>query len=218
MRSSRFAVEDGLRRGSRHADRSRPSTNGPASECGECAGSSGSATALGGASCARRASPSEPPVKGPARAWAAGASRAPLLFSSGCGGNRPVGGGRADCVVDRRHESFGFEDFDLCAAERQVSDVLRSVGGRASGAPGIGNRFVGHDAERCVAARDLGLRDLIHASVADWRRVVGPSAGSRRDSWPRGRPRTRVELEHRSLDGHGEGWKQTGDVVGFEGG
>jgi hypothetical protein len=30
--------------------------------------------------------------------------------------------------------------------------------------------------------------------------------------------RTRVELEHRSLEGHGEGWKQTGDVVGFEGG
>jgi hypothetical protein len=30
--------------------------------------------------------------------------------------------------------------------------------------------------------------------------------------------RRRVELEHRSLAGHGEGWKQTGAGVGFEGG
>jgi hypothetical protein len=30
--------------------------------------------------------------------------------------------------------------------------------------------------------------------------------------------RTRVEVEHRSLDRHGDGWEQTGDAVDSEGG
>jgi len=62
----------------------------------------------------------------------------------------------------------------------------------------------------------------VDGSECDWARVLAYEPPSRvAFSWdlnPQTSEFTRVELEHRNIDRHGEGWRSVRDAVGSEGG
>jgi uncharacterized protein YndB with AHSA1/START domain len=65
--------------------------------------------------------------------------------------------------------------------------------------------------ERVVFSWDIG---------AQWQIETDPARTSEVEVWffAEAPERTRVELEHRHLDRHGDGWEQTRDAVGGDGG
>jgi uncharacterized protein YndB with AHSA1/START domain len=93
--------------------------------------------------------------------------------------------------------------------------------------PRVGGRIYdrGTDGTECHWARVLAYEppDRVVFSWdigAQWQIETDPARTSEVEVWflAEAPERTRVELEHRHLDRHGDGWEQTRDAVGGDGG